>query len=60
MRAWIEKRLVALLGEEDDVISGTIISIIDESLEKEQKLLAKNFHVAISGFLLDKTLTFVS
>jgi hypothetical protein len=22
--------------------------------------LAKNFHVAISGFLLDKTLTFVS
>jgi hypothetical protein len=31
---WIEKRLIKLLGEEDDIVSGTIISHLDEALEK--------------------------
>lgn len=57
---WIEKALFKLLGEEDDITSGTIISIIEENIEKEEKLNAKVLHVAISGFLQEKTLGFVS
>jgi hypothetical protein len=29
MKVWIEKKLISILGEEDDIISGTIISLIE-------------------------------
>lgn len=60
IKVWIEKRLIKLLGEEDDIISGTVISHIDEHIEKGEKLNAKMLHVALSGLLQEKTLTFVS
>lgn len=32
VKVWIEKKIAKLLGEEDDIVSGTIISHLDESL----------------------------
>lgn len=60
VKVWIEKKIAKLLGEEDDIVSGTIISHLDEALEKEEKVNAKHLHVAISGVLQDKTLVFMS
>ena len=60
VRVWVEKKVNTLMGVEDDITSGTIISHIEESLEKEEKLYAKHLHVAVSGLLQDKTLVFMS
>lgn len=32
VKVWIEKKIAKLLGEEDDIVSGTIISHLDENL----------------------------
>ena len=60
IKVWIDQKITKLLGQEDDIISGTIISHLDQNLEKDQKLNAKELHVAISGLLPDQTLTFMS
>ena len=57
---WIEKRTTDLLGYEDDIVSGTVISLLEEYVQKEEKPSAKKMHVALSGFLTNHTLTFMS
>ena len=34
IKSWAEKRIYKLLGVEDDIVSGTFISLIDEYIEK--------------------------
>ena len=57
---WVERKITKILGEEDDIVSGTIISLLDENIEKEEKLNAKQLHVAISSVLQERTLMFMS
>lgn len=40
-------------------MSGTIISLLEEALSKDEKPNAKKIHVSMSGFLTNHTLTFM-
>jgi hypothetical protein len=49
-----------LLGYDDDIVGGTVVGLLEEALQKEERPNAKRIHVAMSGLLGDRTLTLVT
>lgn len=56
IKSWIDKKLTDILGFEDECLCSYIINLIDEY---EEYIEPKKIHYAITGFLDNKTYTFM-
>lgn len=56
IKSWVDKKLTDILGFEDECLCSYIINLIDEY---EEYIDPKKIHYAITGFLDNKTYTFM-
>ena len=57
MKIWIERRLIELMGIDDDIVINFAISLL-EDCEKDT-LCPKKLQISLTGFLENNTSTFV-
>ena len=57
MKVWIEKRLIELMGMEDDIVINFAISLLEDS--EKDTLCPKKLQISLTGFLENNTATFV-
>eukprot|EP00347_Sterkiella_histriomuscorum_P022550 403338068 len=60
INSWIERRIIELMGEEDDIVIRFVISYLEDAQNTaDQKLDPKHLQVQLTGFLEEKAQIFV-
>ena len=59
LKLWIERRIIELMGQEDEIVILFAIEQIMEAKENKTELCPKKMQITLTGFLEENAATFM-